>query len=77
MTCFWIVCSNSARCQDFGSCVALAQRHAIAAGDFPPHMSEDEKIIYVARAIRLADTTDEFAMARAAIEAMTRIYRSI
>ena len=33
--CFWPRCSDSKRCRKFGSCVALAQRKAIAAGDFP------------------------------------------
>lgn len=68
--CFWNVCSNSRRCREYGSCVAIAQRAAIASGAFPPHMSEDDKVKRVANAIRLADTTDEFAMARAAIKAL-------
>lgn len=33
--CFWPLCSDHKRCDTYGSCVALAQREAIAAGDFP------------------------------------------
>lgn len=70
MTCFWSACSNTKRCHEYGSCVALAQRAAIASGNFPPHMSENETVERIATAIRLADTTDEFAMARAALRAL-------
>lgn len=33
--CHWQKCSNRARCMEYGSCVAAAQRKAIANGDFP------------------------------------------
>lgn len=38
--CFWPQCSDRKRCTEYGSCVALAQRKAIAAGDLPSRPSD-------------------------------------